>query len=298
MRSKMWFGTPENSRWIDAPLRGAEMSPVSIGTDGTLVSGGGFSRHSLDSHREYIFEWASSSSRDSAEIIQAYRDGAYNTYPSDLIYFHDPLTYDRNVLPKRWAQPTILLPPNLNFMQNTPLGTLERGSTPPPATFSNTVPRNPVRRVTGRNLSYAEFGPTLNYRLYQTLWVPIPEGMTLGLAAWAVSSGQNGLYAMSRTGNNWSAKVKLTDSLQTFTGDGVLLGIVGVNWNFFGARGVLFRTGKQPPLNARGTVEWLPGSGHSGCRFVGNPTWTANSGTFGGQIGYAATLREVGDWER
>lgn len=44
--------------------------------------------------------------------------------------------------------------------------------------------------------------------------------------------------------------------------------------------------------------KWLPGSGHSGCKFVGNPTWIANSGVNGGQIGYAATLKEVGDWQQ
>ncbi|HLS02888.1 MAG TPA: hypothetical protein VK054_13090, partial [Beutenbergiaceae bacterium] len=55
-----------------------------------------------------------------------------------------------------------------------------------------------------------------------------------------------------------------------------------------------------PPFSGSSPTEgpkWLPGSGNSGCKFVGNPTWIANSGVNGGQIGYAATLKEVGDWQ-
>ena len=55
-----------------------------------------------------------------------------------------------------------------------------------------------------------------------------------------------------------------------------------------------------PPFSGDSPDEgpaWLPGSGNSGCKFVGNPTWIANSGVNGGQIGYAATLKEVGDWQ-
>src|SRR5690625_875381 len=56
-----------------------------------------------------------------------------------------------------------------------------------------------------------------------------------------------------------------------------------------------------PPFSGSSPTEgpkWLPGSGNSGCKFVGNPTWIANSGVNGGQIGYAATLKEVGDWQQ
>ncbi|HLS00611.1 MAG TPA: hypothetical protein VK054_01300, partial [Beutenbergiaceae bacterium] len=56
-----------------------------------------------------------------------------------------------------------------------------------------------------------------------------------------------------------------------------------------------------PPFSGSSPTEgpkWLPGSGNSGCKFIGNPTWIANSGVNGGQIGYAATLKEVGDWQQ
>ncbi|HLS01353.1 MAG TPA: hypothetical protein VK054_05130, partial [Beutenbergiaceae bacterium] len=53
-----------------------------------------------------------------------------------------------------------------------------------------------------------------------------------------------------------------------------------------------------PPFSGNTPDEgplWLTGTGNSGCKIVGNPTWVANSGVNGGQIGYAATLKEVGD---
>lgn len=42
---------------------------------------------------------------------------------------------------------------------------------------------------------------------------------------------------------------------------------------------------------------WVGGQGHSGCRFDGEPTYIEYTGVNGGQVGYAATFREVGSWE-
>ena len=44
-------------------------------------------------------------------------------------------------------------------------------------------------------------------------------------------------------------------------------------------------------------TEWLGGQGNSGCRFVGSPTYIENTGVNGGQISYAASFKEVGDWQ-
>ena len=41
---------------------------------------------------------------------------------------------------------------------------------------------------------------------------------------------------------------------------------------------------------------WQPGMGHSGCRFIGKPTYIANTGVNGGQVSYSASFREVGMW--
>src|SRR5690625_6170721 len=109
-RRKFWFVTMRHFQWIGVPPRGAERGSESWWTEGTYLAGGGFVRQSQDSHRQYIFEWSGASSRESAEVMQSYRDGVYSKTHSDLIYFIDPLIYSRNVLPKRWAQPGLLAP--------------------------------------------------------------------------------------------------------------------------------------------------------------------------------------------
>lgn len=54
------------------------------------------------------------------------------------------------------------------------------------------------------------------------------------------------------------------------------------------------------PTTAPGSApltEWLGGQGNSGCRFVGSPTYIENNGVNGGQISYAASFKEIGDWQ-
>lgn len=41
---------------------------------------------------------------------------------------------------------------------------------------------------------------------------------------------------------------------------------------------------------------WIGGQGHSGCRFVGTPSYINNGPVEGGRVGYAATFAEVGSW--
>lgn len=57
-------------------------------------------------------------------------------------------------------------------------------------------------------------------------------------------------------------------------------------------------TARVTPTTANQTLtEWLGGQGNSGCRFVGSPTYIENTGVNGGQISYAASFKEVGDWQ-
>ena len=55
----------------------------------------------------------------------------------------------------------------------------------------------------------------------------------------------------------------------------------------YGGRGLSMVDGKP----------WVPGMGHSGCRFDGWPTEIHHSGVGGGQAEYAISLRETGSWE-
>lgn len=40
---------------------------------------------------------------------------------------------------------------------------------------------------------------------------------------------------------------------------------------------------------------WIGGMGHAGCRFNGKPTFSSNTPINGGQVGFAASFREVGN---
>lgn len=282
-RKKMWLGTQHHAQWVDAPLSGAEMSPEGWGADGTYLSGGGFVRQSQDSHRQYIFEWSGASSRESAEIMQAYRDGVYSMSPNDLIYFVDPLIYDRNILPKRWAQPGILAP--ITDVTYSSVGYLSVKPTP-----SNLVTGGmPVRgaSVVSPFETASAFGQVTEPR-QGCVFIPVPEGKTVSVRSWEEGNSSNGLFVRElRNNGTWDAPDKVIGSHSVSGVRGFLLGSVG-EFDFYGARAVVGSTVPD---------EWSPGLGHSGCRFVGNPTWTANSGVHGGQIGYAATLKEVGDWQ-
>lgn len=41
---------------------------------------------------------------------------------------------------------------------------------------------------------------------------------------------------------------------------------------------------------------WIGGQGHSGCRFIGTPSYVTNSPIEGGRVGFAASFVEVGSW--
>ena len=116
--TQMWFGTFHHSEWINRPEIGGDMSPKSWSEGGMYLSGGGFEISAPDAHREFSLEWDGvGNSVAEAARMQAFRDGAYSMTPGDLFYFHDPLSYAVNILPKRWAQPSLMVRTNILSMR-------------------------------------------------------------------------------------------------------------------------------------------------------------------------------------
>lgn len=293
-RKQMWFGTLDRMRWIDAPLRGADMSPEGWGAGSTLLSGGAAARMSWGTHKKYVFEWPDSTDRRMAQLLKSYRDG---TFGRGLLYFVDPLTYDQNILPARWANPSMSLG--------------EEG----PGLVQGIYPSE-VTTVGGETLDlpvvsafYNLSAVTPGYRGdSETLFLPIPPGYTLHLGAIYSYTGNARLFVTPvNSDGSLGTAVALTALStsatnivpQTFTGGkGVRL------WLGTTASGA--STATLTALTARlspsGTVNtggpWIGGMGHSGCAFDPSiaPTWIANTGLNGGQIGCAATFIEVGDW--
>lgn len=277
-----WFGTQHYATWLRSPSRGSSFSPEAWGDAGTYLSGGGWAANSAGSHREFILQWGEAASIEDAMLMQAFRDGAYSESPYDLMYFYDPLSYDRNVLPKQWAQPSLL----------GPLLGLEVGATP--ASLGGGLPRRTLVVPAGYQEGLDPVGPGRGV-LYQ----PIPDGYELFLCGMGADV----------------FRVKP----QNVDGDfGSSLSVPGVGWRgVHEARGVLIYLenqdsesalaaglravlqpvgGHEPESPFSGVPEWLPGMGHSGCRFVGQPTYVPTGPYSGGLASFAVTLKEVGDW--
>ena len=319
-RNRLWFGcSAGNMRWMPTPLSGAEMSPEGWETGGTLLNGGGYQQNSFGSHKTYTFEWPESSSREAASLMKAYADG---TYGRGLIYFVDPLLYDQNILPAQWADPSMVL--DYEGVSHV------YGEVPTGTPTTNPKPNHLPVTSAVYDLSYITSG----FRgVEDAVFVPIPEGYSLLLGAVYTSTGSGGVFVSWQDGNGTvQAAQRLTQVSpaevnqflpdMAINGEGVWLwvgktssGAASVTITSMIARlvktsdldtGVVYGDGFYGQFAYGGALPyrvlklykgpWQSGMGHSGCRFIGKPTYIANTGVNGGQVSYAASFREVGMW--
>lgn len=295
--NRMWFGAmPGRMRWVPAPKSPAEASSQAWNAGDTYLNGGGFERHSWGSHKRYIYEWPESSSREAAQIMKSYRDGSFG---KGLIYFIDPLTYDTNILPAQWADPSM----TTDLEGGILVEGVEPTSVPTSGGALNDLPVNSAFF----DLNDAPSG----YRGdRESLFVPIPEGYTLYLGAFyqATGSGTVSVAPVDSNGNTGtSSQLPATGNLDTSIFSGSYSGGAGVRiWvgkTSGGAASVtltgmvarIYETGKTPPTKFL-SGPWVGGMGHSGCRFVGVPTLMEHSAVNDGQVSYAASFKEVGMW--
>lgn len=299
MSECFWFGTEERMGWMPAPLRGASSNPSGWSAGGTTLQGGGWAVHSWDTHKEYMFEWHESSSPEVAQRMKSYRDG---TFGRGLLYFLDPSTYEINVLPSRWADPSMAL--------NDESPSLLYGVSPTPVTTSGGEGNMlPVQSASYAVTTAAASTPAAD----DSLFVPIPEGYTLHLGAFYSYTGAAGVWAtpVNSNGTNGTA-VRLspldldgtTVSGNTFASPlrGVRLWL-GRSSSATSAMTITALSGRLVPTSLSAPQvaiimqsPWLGGQGHSGCRFLQPPTYITNSAVSGGKIGFAASFTEVGSW--
>lgn len=319
-RRNMWFGTEDSMRWIPTPQSGAEMGAEGTHSGGTLLSGGGFAVHSWGSHRVYDFEWPDSSSRQAAQLMKSYRDG---TYGRGLLHFIDPLIYDLNILPARWADPSMAI--------NDEGSTLVYGLDP----IAMPTTGRELHDLPVRSAQYDLTNIPAGYRgVEDSLFIPIPEGYQLFLGAFYTATGTAGVYVnrVSSTGaESEPLRLPPLNPADEYVANTSVTGAKGVRlWvgkrsdgsssltlTAMSAR--LVKVGSVTPENTIGYAEdpygegpyggivspiyhlrmrgpWIGGMGHSGCRFTAVPVYVANSGVDGGQVGYAVSLTEVGSW--
>lgn len=296
--NRMWFGTEERSRWIPAPNSPAETTPVAWETSDTYLNGGGFVRHSWGSHKEFVYEWPESSSLQAAQIMKSYRDGSYGR---GLLHFIDPLIYDKNILPARWADPTM----TVGYEGVSLVTGVDPEAVPTSGGAANDLPVWSAYY----NLNDAPAWKD------NSVFIPIPEGYTLYLGAMYQATGAGGVFV---TPINSSGGEESYVVLDPISNDATNVVDASFGSQFSGGRGVRLWVGKYLDADASVTVSamtarilptgttpsstflsgpWVGGMGHSGCQFMGVPTLVEISGVNGGQVGYAASFAETGDFQ-
>lgn len=299
MGSKMWFGTDDHMEWIDTPLSGANMSAEGWGASGTLLNGGGWGAQSFGGHKTYSFSWSNASARQAASKMEAYRRGSYGR---GLIYFHDPLTYDTNILPAHWADPS------------SAIGGEAPSIIPRLRPIAAPVPANSLDLpVLGAKYSVTAGIPSGYPGKAGSLFIPVPPGYNLRISAVyeSTSSGAGVYWApATRSGIGTSQRISPTAPSaepSTFPARRLDPGPMGVRiWagrkgtggivTLYGIVARLIPKTRDVSSAPARSGTWSPGDGHSGAIFQGFPTRTNLSGVNGGQVGYAATFREVGAW--
>lgn len=281
-----WFGTEEKMGWIITPNTGADVSSAGNNSTVVLQNGGAASRQSWDSAKRFQFSWGETANHLMVSLLQAYRNGSYGR---GLIWFHDPMHYETNLLPKRWADPSMAV----NQEGEPLLPDTFPSSTPVTATENN----YPVRSA-DYTLPASFSSETAGLEQF----IPIPQGMSLVVGASYTGTGQvylrgpgvdvvlpqlplNGPVATTVVNGPW---VRL--GLRNPTAAPVQISLVGLTARLSAPA----ESGGNP--GATGAGPWYSGEGHSGCRFDGDPTIINYNGVDGGQMGLSANFVEVGAW--
>lgn len=294
----LWFGTRERMEFLPTPKRGADVSPAGWGDGGSYLNGGGYQLASFGSHKNYSFEWSGASSRQVAQKMKSYSDGSYGR---GLIYFVDPLIYDMNVFPAMWADPSI----GTGLEGSSLVYGVDPVRVATPSSSANNLP------VASANYNLATVAP--GWRGYEeAVFLPIPDGYTLALGSIHTQTGTGRVfYRLQDLNGNLGTISPLTPIAPTASA------LVNTSIPHTAASGVWVYVGKTAAGAGAVTLSaltgrlfltvgesisrissgpWIGGQGHSGCRFNGKPTYLNNTGADGGQVGFAATFREVGSW--
>lgn len=300
-RERMWIGTVDPTtgaprmNWIPTPDTGADVSHSGFSAEAVLLNGGGYTRNSWDSHKVYQFSWGQSGSLQLASVVQGYANGSFGR---GLLYFNDPMYYGTNILPSRWADPSMALnheAPGIAGTTVTPTGS-------PAGASTLMVP-----------VSSAEYALPISHNILgdEALTLVVPPGHQFSFgwigetshADTGVSIFQTGMSGISNgyvtplplSGDNVTSISGLADDV---TGGIVRIAVRGsVSSDTYIIVNAMTARIFEPGAPVSHVGPWMSGEGHSGCRFVGKPTIVNYNGVDGGQVGISCTLKETGSWE-
>lgn len=226
-RNNLWFGTEEKMGWLPTPNRGAQTGGTGWSAEGTTLNGGGFQLNSFGSHRQYIFEWPSTSSAKMAQLMKSYADGSFGR---GLIYFLDPLIYMTNVLPAMWADPSM----GIGQEGASLVYGVEASRLPTSGHEANSLPV--------ASAYYDLTGVAAGWRGKEdAVFIPIPDGYTLSLGSIHSQSGQGRVMYRTQARNGGLGTVSEVTPLPTSTSTLVNTFISGPDvagaWLFVGKAG-------------------------------------------------------------
>lgn len=289
MAGQVYFGTADKQMWIKAPASGMKATPVSWGTQTTLLNGRAFVKRSKQSHREFGMNWVGSlNDSDLALSLQTIKDFADGIYGAGPYYWVDPYAVDQNILPPHWAAPMLAETDWLRLSSDiVPTFTS--------ATVNNHFPTK-----------YATYTTSGAYESTQKLTLIIPSGYKLAF-------GWHGPSGSSASGIRITPYLRSTGAADTNINPVMLTagGSVRTNTNISGttySRVEIFLatdTATDVDITAMiaqiipiaGSVAsggFISGKGTTGLEFNGSPTIEYYSSAINnGQIGMSASWIEV-----
>jgi hypothetical protein len=283
MANTMFMGTREVMLEVPCPNVSMPSSKVGWSVELNFLNGGASVRRSTAASKRYEMTW-NSISRDEARTVLDLADRIYGT---GEIYWLDPFTADKNVLPQHWASPMQALYDGLPLVgiDRPEPGIGAPGYGFPVQSAKYTIaPGDPSRKV----------------------WIPIPFGHSAHVGVYG-QSGTGGQVFVTPTidavSNDTPQAVTLMQVDDTsranlvvpasdgYNGIELSLGGNG-NVTIYGMIVQVLKDGKTPQPGG-----FISGQGHSGCQFASQPEYTPYSAAFD-NVGMIASLVETGSWEQ
>jgi hypothetical protein len=277
-----YIGTKQKLFEVRAPSIDMPSEKQGFSNELLFLNGGASIRRSVASHKRYTLTW-NAVDRDDARVVLDLADGIYGT---GLIYWHDPFVSDRNVLPQWWATPS------QGGYDGLPLNAGERGTLVPTPTNDLNFPVESIR------YDVTEFQS-------RRVWLPIAPGHTAHVGVFGEDGTGGGVQVRTTLkGENTGAPniltlMSVTDNSRfnaTFTADanvdGIELSLSGSGTvTLSGMMVQVLKDGETPE-----TGGFISGQGHSGLKFLTQPTYTPYSAVYT-RAGMAAQFIETGGWD-
>ena len=285
----MYFGTPGAMTWVPCPQVDRPSSIQNWVEETPLLNGGLHVRRSFGGHRVFEMTW-SGISPEQAQVLEGYYAGSYG---DGLIYWNDPMSRDKNVLPTWFSTPALGAKgaPPLGVGGAKPLL-----STAPPTSKQGLPPL------------IADFDITANEG--RRVWLPVPDDHDAWLYWRGYSTGGVGLVVGEASADHSTMISRLGIVPQDPTG---VQTVAFTQFSPATRNGIFLAFGSQTAL-ASGTASVLdvgvqilplgrdpdpvdatiPGMGAGGC-IVTEFEKTDRSAAFG-KVNVTMVLKEVGPW--